>query len=168
MAQNHKDPNSYLNDAVVSRGKSARFGVYLTNVTVVAEANQDYNYKIFSQASELDNPFPDWNFESSLIEWFLALIRLRSNKQEDASFTVGGRIFQFLVEGSVVSLNVFQPEAFVDSFQYDVSHAQQLLRMVADFLGKSATTVRFNIGKAHKSWTEMSDEGDVQEFDYFQ
>jgi len=165
MAQIYKDPYSYLNDAVVKRGKSGSYGVYLQNVVVVAEATSDYGYKVFLPAPTAESPFQ--GEEETPFEWYQTLVRLRSQVvQTTESIYVDRKLYQFCPEGGTISMNVFIPEAFVDTFNHEVVHSQRLLNLIGDFTGKTPTTVRFTIGVAYKSWYDMAEEGEVQEIEY--
>ena len=61
------DPVSFLTSLVTKRGKSELYGVYLTGVSVLADAAQDYQYKVSleSTLSEVTRTFhqdeADWN-----------------------------------------------------------------------------------------------------------
>jgi len=167
MSQNYRDPFTYLNEAVSKRGKSGHEGVYLANVTVVAEAEEDYGYK---------NPDmgPGFRSHESLVsqrefdsqQWLELLVSLRSQTQEKSHcIQRGDRTFQFLPEGGNLSLNVFLPEVFCASFDFDVAYCQSLLRIVARFCGKIPTTIRFNIGLAHRFWSDLVENDEVQEMD---
>ena len=65
-----------------------------------------------------------------------------------------------------MSLNIFMPETSVETFDYDVLSAQEMLREVAKFSGKIPTTIRFNLGLVKKSYETMVEEGEVEEVEF--
>lgn len=160
MAQTYKDPQSYLDEAVSRRGKSGQLGVYLHNVTVVAECETDYNYK--TPCEEFNAVTGGSGFIEE--EWMRMLVTLRAQRVE-RQYTIFNdtQTFQFIPEGGKLSLNIFIPETFSHFFQNEVETAQNILRIVADFLGKVPTTIRFNIGVVWKSWEEMVEAGEAEE-----
>lgn len=162
MTQTYKDPHSYLDSAVAKRGKSGYCGVYQTNVTVVAECDTDYGYKVFGVAGDVLYPQIQVDEE----DWLRMLVTLRSQTlQRQCTIMNGRQIYQFLPEGGHMSLNIFLPEIFTHSFQYEVLTAQNTLRNVATFVGSLPSTIRFNIGIAWKTWDDMVESGEAQEVD---
>lgn len=165
MAQTYKDPLTYLNEAVTRRGKSGPDGVYLQNITVVAEASGDYDCNVFygPAVSPIVPPgsFPldQWNSLLVNLRW-----DLRSLSQSFWLSEIEG-VFQILTEGNRVDMNVFLPSTDVQEFSYYLQMAQDTLVCIADFTSRVAGTIRFNIGIATKSWSEMVEEGDVEERD---
>jgi hypothetical protein len=163
MAQIHKDPVTYLNEAVIKRGKSGPDGVYLHSITVVAEALADYDYKVSygPAATVLEGP-PDVN----IYDWNSLLVSVRANhRQLSHELHLRDFLLQFLVEGGTLNLNVFFPVVETASFPYTILYCQDILRCVADFAGKIPASIRFNIGLAHKSWEDMVEEGEAEETD---
>lgn len=164
MAQNYRDPLSYLNEAVTKRGKSGPDGVYLHNVTVVAESTSDYNYKVSygGLITPLLNPSGvEWE------DWATLLITLRSYPRilsKQLSFH-DNSIWQFLPEGNLLSMNVFLPEVNIAAFSYKLKQAQDALVCLADFASKVPGNIRFNIGVVTKSWRDMAEQGEVEEMD---
>lgn len=160
MTQTYQDPKTYISTLAAKRGKSGIRGVYLTNVTIVAEASTDYGYKVnFSSVRPLEGP------ENAVREdWLEVLVAMRADVTQDPqclSFKDG--IYQFLPEGNNVSLNVFLPQLEVELFEYHVCLAQDLLQCLASFAGKVATTIRFNIGFVNRSWADLAEVGEVEE-----
>ena len=163
MTQTYKDPQSYLDSAVSKRGKSGSFGVYLSNVTVVAEANTDYGYKAFTPAGDILCPM----FPVEEGKWFELLVTLRSQRvQKQCTLLNGSQVYQFLPEGGYMGLNIFLPEVFTRSFQHEVLVAQNTLSEVSNFVGKLPSTIRFNIGVAWKDWEDMVESGEAEEVEY--
>lgn len=163
MAQTYKDPVDYLNEIVTKRGKSGPDGVYLHNVTVVAEASSDYNYKV-SYGSHVTpkNPPVEIPFE----DWAVLLINLRSDSRSlSHEIFLENCILQILPEGNFLNFNVFLPSVEISTFPYLILYFQDIAKCLADFSTKISQAIRFNIGLACKSWLEMAEEGEVVETD---
>lgn len=165
MAQTHKDPHNYLNESLVKRGKSGHHGVYLNHVTVVADAETDYDYRVSTPDFDIFSPFFDGNYNN--VEWLATLVSLRSQLTDTQRAVVFGKTtYQFIPEGGHLSLNVFLPETSVETFDYDILSAQRILRGVAKFTGKIPTTIRFNLGIVFKSYGAMAEQGEVEELEF--
>lgn len=166
MAQTYRDPVTYLNEAVTRRGKSGPDGVYLHNVTVVAEASSDFSLNL-SYGTPVSPVVPPLG--ASYEEWYELLVNLRWNLRSLShrlNLDEGaGLIFQFLSEGNSLSMNVFAPEVGTSDFPYILQIAKDTLICASDFTSKVAGTIRFSIGVATKSWGDMVEEGDVEERD---
>lgn len=165
MEQTHLDPVTHLNEAISRRGKSTHNGVYLTNLTIVAEAEFDYGYKAFPPSPD---PCKVGKLESHFDEydWLQLLVSLRAQKIEfPEQILRGSSVFQFVPEGSRLSMNVFIPVVLSESFPWEVNFSQDLLRRVCDFVGKVPSHIRFSIGFAHRSWGDMVLNHEVQEMD---
>jgi hypothetical protein len=165
MANTYKDPFEYLNDLILKRGKSGKNSVYVTNVTVVVDSQVDYDYKVPSPGFDLLDPFPEPlypDIQCIQSEWLHLLVSMR-DKYEHESYTIllKDRLYQLIPEGQQLSMNVFVPRLFANHFKYEVLHSQEMLNKVATFLGSTATTIRFNIGLASKTWEELTEEGEV-------
>ena len=167
MAPKITDPNSFLTSLVSKRGKSDLFGVYLTGVTVLADANEDYQYDI---------SFPDMERHISSIihkeeaDWNRLLVETRINTDElifPISFHRGVEpvTVYFAVEGTEMSCMVGSPTLVVSEFVTEVTFFQVLLKKVAQFAGKIPTSIRFTIGAASMEWDELVDGGHAQEVD---
>jgi hypothetical protein len=164
MAQTYKDPHSYLNESLVKRGKSGHQEVYLTHVTVVAEAEADYGYRVLPASFDLFSPLGN---HYNNLEWLILLVSLRSQTTDtQRSIVLNQATLQFIPEGSDLSLNIFFPERNVETFDYDVLAAQDMLRGVSKFAGKIPTTIRFNLGLVKKSYEAMVEEGEVEEVEF--
>ena len=163
MSHNYQDPKAYLNNAVTKRGKSGAEGVYLTNVTVVADCGTDYGYKTNTQGTALLSPPFPFDYEG----WLSLLVSMRGSPiDEPVHLTTDDAMFQFLPEGGNISLNVFIPSINSDVFEVYVSECQDMLQFVGDFAGKIPTFVRFSFGYAFRSWDTLVGEGEVQATDY--
>jgi len=165
MSQTYQDPVAYLNEAITTRGKSTHNGVYLTNITVVADSRVDYGYKEFPPRpdpcgiGQLGNHFEE-------VDWLNLLVTLRGQKAEmPVEINRGKVICQFVPEGPHMSLNSFMPKVYCEGFSWEVSFHQELLKWVCDFVGKLPTHVRFNIGYANRSWQDLLRTEEVQEMD---
>jgi hypothetical protein len=71
----------------------------------------------------------------------------------------------FAIEGNEMSCMVFIPTLVVDEFVAEVSFFQALLRKVANFAGKTHTSIRFTIGAASMQWEDLVDKGQAREVD---
>lgn len=164
---NYKDPKTYLSTQVSRRGKSGPCGVYLTNVTIVAEASTDYGYKAsFDKCGPHQPPL-----DISLEDWQDLLVRLRFDNPQvpqtvhtmeeyDELFN-----YQFFSEGGYMGLNVFAPSLDTEMFEHLVCSCQDALIFASNFAGKIPTNIRFSIGYASMRWDNLAEEGEVQEQD---
>lgn len=160
MTTNYKDPKSYVDSLVTKRGKSGPDGVYLTNLTVVAEAESDYGYKVNFAGCSSNTPPSDVEYG----DWLDLLVQLREdNPQTPQSVHATGEVYQFIPEGGYISLNVFVPSLDLQMFEYFVSSSQYALNYVAKFAGKIPTHIRFSIGYATSKWGDLVDSGYVTE-----
>lgn len=167
MAPKLTDPNSFLTSLVSKRGKSELFGVYLTGVTVLADATEDYGYEVSVPGIERDirNLFArDEN------DWNRLLVETRMNKDElifPISFHRGVEpvTVYFAAEGTEMSCMVFIPTLVVSEFVTEVTFFQSLLKEVAEFAGSIPTSIRFTIGAASIEWDDLVDGGHAQEVD---
>lgn len=165
MAQNYRDPLTYLNEAVTKRGKSGPEGVYLYNVTVVAESTSNYSYRV-SYGNPISPTVPpeglDW------VDWATLLINLRSDNRSlshEIVFATDKSVWQFLPEGNLLSMNLFLPVTDIAIFPYILRQAQDALLCTSDFTSKTPGNIRFNIGIVTKSWEDMAEQGEVKEMD---
>lgn len=164
MTQNYRDPVSFLNESVTKRGKSGPDGVYLHNVTVVAESESDYGYKTF-----YGNPVTPTSAPVGMDEgdWSSLLIKLRSDSRSLSQqvSVYDNSVWQFLPEGGTLSMNVFFPVVNISTFPHRVKQAQETLLCLADFASKVPGNIRFSIGIVTKSWRDMAEQGEVEEMD---
>ena len=167
MAPKITDPNSFLTSLVSKRGKSELFGVYLTGVNVLADANENYGYEVSVPDIERDirNLFArDEN------DWNRLLVETRTNTDElifPISFHRGVEpvTVYFAVEGTEMSCMVFIPTLVVSEFVTEVTFFQVLLKEVAQFAGKTATSIRFVIGAVSMEWDDLVEQGCAREVD---
>lgn len=163
MSHNHKDPKTYLIESVSKRGRSGPDGVYLTNLTVVAESTTDYGYKAnILRAAPLTPPV-----SICYEEWLSLIVKLRTDSvQNPCSIFTDEAIYQFLPEGGSISLNVFIPVLDADTFEYFVCFCQDMMECVSEFTGKLALSIRFSIGYCNRTWRDLADDGEVEEQDF--
>jgi len=162
MTNKHIDPAIYLRNSVQKRGKSSADGVYLTHI-VVTTLISDEPQVTFGNPS--DNAISDFNQSSP--EWNEILVRLRRDKNDIIQSIIHreSHLLEFITEGHDLSLCVIIPSLQVSDFEGEVSYYQTLLKKVAQFAGSTPTQVRFTIGVACISWSEMVESGDAQEID---
>lgn len=170
MTTNHKDPLSYLNSLISKRGKSGPDGVYLTNLTIVAEANTDYDYKVNYRKCGARTPLIGTNYT----DWIELLVNLREDNPQtpqtlptdsDLVPVDSEAIYQFVPEGGMLSLNVFMPYLDTQLFEHLVCSTQDMLTYVAGFAGKIPSHIRFSIGYATSKWGDLAESGEVEEYD---
>lgn len=167
MAPKLTDPNSFLTSLVSKKGKSDLYGVYLTGVNVLADAKEDYGYNVFSERIEQE--------VESLIarepqDWNHLLVDTRRNNDEivhPISFIRGREpnTVYFICEGNDMSAMVFIPTLVVAEFVTEVTFFQHLLCNVANFAGKTPTSIRFTIGAVSMEWDELVENGCAREVD---
>jgi len=162
MTNKHIDPAIYLQNSVQKRGKSSADGVYLTHI-VVTTLISDEPQVTFGNPS--DNAISDFNQSSP--EWNEILVRLRRDKNDIIQSIIHreSHLLEFITEGHDLSLCVIIPSLQVSDFEGEESYYQTLLKKVAQFAGSTPTQVRFTIGVACISWSEMVESGDAQEID---
>jgi hypothetical protein len=166
---NHKihDPVSFLTNLVTRKGKSDLFGVYLTGITVSAEATVDYGYgKDRSLALQKIKSC----FSSDRGDWNSLLVETRTDTSEivfPISFFVGREpvTVYFLTEDHDMSCLVFIPKLVIDEFASEVTFYQELLKEVAAFAGKSPSIVKFTIGVVSTDWDDLVERGVAREVD---
>jgi hypothetical protein len=167
MAPKITDPNTFLINIVSRKGKSDLYGVYLTGVNILADANEDYGYSVSEESVEREvqklllNEGTDWNH---------LLVETRRNQDEivhPISFLRGREpnTVYFVSEGHEMSAMVFIPTLVVPEFVSEVTFFQCLLREVASFAGKTPTSIRFTIGAVSMEWDELVERGCAREVD---
>jgi hypothetical protein len=161
------DPNSFLTSLVTKKGRSDRFGVYLTGVNVVASATENYDYDVPLEQVERE---VERIFAQDSNDWNALLVETRRETEEivfPISFIRGREpnTVYFLVEGHEMSAMVFIPTLVVEEFVTEVTFYQHLLREVARFGGKTPTTVRFTLGAVSMEWGDLVERGCAREVD---
>jgi hypothetical protein len=164
MTNKHIDPAIYLLNSVQKRGKSSADGVYLTHI-VVTTLISDEPQVTFENFAASDDAISDFNQSSP--EWNEILVRLRRDKNDIIQSIIHreSHLLEFITEGHDLSLCVIIPSLQVSDFEGEVRYYQTLLKKVAQFAGSTPTQVRFTIGVACISWSEMVESGDAQEID---
>lgn len=165
MAPKITDPNAFLVNLVSKRGKSDLYGVYLTGVNVLADANEEYGYGGSRDQAEADVQRLIAKEEN---DWNRLLVETRTDQEQlifPISFLRGHEPYTvfFAAEGHEMSCMVFIPTLVVSEFVTEVTFFQHLLRYVAKFAGKTPTTVRFTLGAVSMEWEEMVGKGYAQE-----
>jgi hypothetical protein len=165
MSQKMHDPVTFLRNLVSKKGKSDLYGVYLTAVNVIADSQLEYGYEVPEEdvKRNLKNLF-----SGEKADWNQLLVDTRVDESEivhPIAFLHCGEpvtVF-FITEGHDMSCSISVPKLNVEEFQYDVFFFQALLKKVASFAGKSATTVRFLIGAASLDWEHLVERGEAEE-----
>jgi len=167
MAAKLTDPATFLTSLVTKKGRSDLYGVYLTGVNILASATENYEYPISLDSIERDikNLFAqdpdDWN----------ALLVETRRETEEVVFPISfirsrePNTVYFLSEGHEMSAMVFIPTLVVEEFVTEVTFFQHLLRDVASFAGKVATSIRFTIGAVSMDWDDLVEQGGAREVD---
>ena len=167
MSHKLTDPNSFLTSLVTKKGRSDLYGVYLTGVNVVASATENYEYEVSLEKIERD---VENIFAHEANDWNALLVETRRMTDEivfPISFIRGREpnTIYFIAEGHEMSAMVFMPTLVVDEFVTEVTFFQHLLREVARFAGKTATTIRFTVGAVSMEWDDLVERGCAREVD---
>jgi hypothetical protein len=167
MSPKLSDPNSFLTSLVTKKGRSDLYGVYLTGVNVVASATENYDYDVPLESIERD---VQNIFAHEANDWNALLVETRRMTDEivfPISFIRGREpnTVYFIAEGHEMSAMVFIPTLVVDEFVTEVTFFQHLLREVALFAGKTATTIRFTVGAVSMEWDDLVERGCAREVD---
>lgn len=167
MAPKITDPATFLTSLVTKKGKSDLYGVYLTGVSVLASATDDYNYLENSTDISRDVQLV---FAQDEADWNHLLVETRRNNEEiifPISFIRGREpnTVYFIVEGNDMSAMVFIPTLVVEEFVTEVTFYQELVRQVAAFAGKVPTSIRFTIGAVSMDWDDLVEHGGAREVD---
>jgi hypothetical protein len=167
MSPKLSDPNSFLTSLVTKKGRSDLYGVYLTGVNVVASATENYDYDVPLEGIERD---VQNIFAHEANDWNALLVETRRMTDEivfPISFIRGREpnTVYFIAEGHEMSAMVFIPTLVVDEFVTEVTFFQHLLREVAHFAGKTATTIRFTVGAVSMEWDDLVERGCAREVD---
>lgn len=167
MTQKYTDPQTFLKNLVVKKGKSDLLGVYLTGVTVVASTENDYGYDFN----------PEWvakNVETLQKKeeagWNRLLVEVRKKNDDIVHTLTFSRVGEpvtmyFIVEGNDMSAMVFIPTLLVTEFVSEIAFYSQLLSEVANFAGKTTTSVKFTLGAALMDWDDLVEQGCAREVD---
>lgn len=167
MTQKYTDPQTFLKNLVVKKGKSDLLGVYLTGVTVVAGAENDYGYDFN----------PEWvakNVEALQKKeegnWNRLLVEVRKKTDSIVHTFTFNRLDEpitmyFIAEGNELSAMVFIPTLLVTEFVPESAVYSQLLAEVAAFAGKTTTSIKFTIGAALMDWDDLVEQGCAREVD---
>lgn len=167
MTQKYTDPQTFLKNLVVKKGKSDLLGVYLTGVTVVASTETDYGYDFN----------PEWvakNVETLQKKeeagWNRLLVEVRKKNDDIVHTLTFSRVGEpvtmyFIVEGNDMSAMVFIPTLLVTEFVSEIAFYSQLLSEVANFAGKTTTSVKFTLGAALMDWDDLVEQGCAREVD---
>lgn len=167
MAPKITDPASFLTNLVSRKGKSELLGVYLTGVNILADATENYDYDVSLETVERE---VERTLAQDPDDWNRLRVETRLNTDElifPISFIRGREpnTVYFVVEGHEMSAMVFIPTLVVDEFMGEVMFYQRLLREIAQFAGKTSTTIRFTIGVASMEWDELVGQGHAREVD---
>jgi len=167
MAQKYTDPQTFLKNLVVKKGKSDLLGVYLTGVTVLADAVNDYGYD-YSQEWVAKNVETLQRKEEA--SWNKLLVETRKNTDDIVHTLTFSRLDEsitmyFIVEGHEMSAMVFIPTLLVNEFVSEIAFYNQLLTEVAAFAGKTPTSVKFTLGAALMDWDDLVEQGCAREVD---
>ena len=167
MTKTISDPLSFLTNLLTNKGRSDLYGIYLTSVTVLAECETDYGYGVSESSIEAE-------VESLLRreeeDWNRLLVQVRRDQNQIVFPIVFLRNREpvttyLIVEGNEISLSVFIPTLVLNEFVTEVTFCQHLLREVALFAGKTATSIRFTIGAVSMEWDEVVERGCAREVD---
>jgi hypothetical protein len=167
MTQKLSNPSSFLAGLVSKKGRSDLYGVYLTSVSVLADACTDYGYDVL--LSEVERDLRNM-FARDEHDWNRLLVEIRMDESEivfPISFMRGMEpvTVYFIVEGNEMSCLVSIPTLVVEEFVTEVTFFQALIKKVAHFAGKTPTSIRFTIGAASMQWEDLVEQGHAREVD---
>lgn len=167
MAPKITDPATFLTSLVTKKGKSDLYGVYLTGVNILASATDNYDYDVSLENIERD---VQNLFAQDANDWNALLVETRREADEivfPISFIRGREpnTVYFVVEGTDMSAMVFIPTLVVEEFVTEVTFFQHLLCNVANFAGKTPTSIRFTIGAVSMEWDDLVERGCAREVD---
>jgi hypothetical protein len=167
MAPKITDPANFLTSLVTKKGKSDRYGVYLTGVNILASATENYEYDVSLERIEKD---VKTIFAQDANDWNALLVETRRETEEivfPISFIRGREpnTVYFVVEGSEMSAFVFIPTLVVEEFVTEVTFYQHLVKEVATFAGKLPTSIRFTVGAVSMDWDDLVERGGAREVD---
>jgi hypothetical protein len=167
MAPKITDPVTFLTNLISRKGRSDLYGVYLTAVNVLADANEDYGYDVPPEVPQRE---VQALFSKEETDWNHLLVQTRRNHEEivhPISFIRGREpiTVYFAVEGNDMSAMVFIPTLVMPEFVSEVAFYQHLLHEVATFAGKTATSIRFTIGAVSMEWDDLVEQGCAREVD---
>ena len=167
MSPKLTDPNTFLINLVSRKGRSELYGVYLTGVNILASATESYDYPVSLESIEKDIQNL---FSHDVGNWNALLVDTRRNGDGivfPISFLRNQEIntVYFLAEGNEMSAMVFIPTSIVSEFVTEVTFFQALLCNVANFAGKTPTTIRFTIGAVSMEWDDLVERGCALEVD---
>ena len=167
MAPKLTDPHTFLLNLLIKKGRSELYGIYLTGVNVTAHATENYDYDVSLERTEKD---VQNIFAQDTNDWNALLVETRRCSDEivfPISFIRGREpnTVYFLVEGNEMSAMVFIPTLVVEEFVTEVTFFQHLLREIAQFAGKTPTTIRFTLGVVSMEWDELVERGCAREVD---
>lgn len=167
MSPKITDPATFLRNLVSRKGRSDLYGVYLTGVSILADASENYGYNVSLEDVErqiektLQQDENDWNH---------LRVETRLSTEEvvfPISFIRGREpnTVYFMVEGNEMSAMVFIPTLVVEEFVTEVTFFQHLLREISRFAGKTPTTIRFTVGSVSMEWDDLVTNGHAREVD---
>ncbi len=161
------DPANFLTSLVTKKGRSDRYGIYLTGVNILANATENYDYDVPLDQIERE---VERVFSQDPHDWNALLVETRREIEEivfPISFIRGREpnTIYFIVEGSEMSAFVFIPTLVVDEFVTEVTFYQHLVKEVATFAGKVPTGIRFTLGAVSMDWDNLVERGGAREVD---
>ena len=167
MAPKITDPVTFLTNLVSRKGRSDLYGVYLTGVNVIADAQDNYDYPVNEDSTQREIQSLMLREEA---DWNALLVETRRNSEEivhPISFLRGREpnTVYFVSEGHEMSAMVFIPTLVVSEFVTEVTFFQSLLREVASFAGKVPTSIRFTLGAVSMEWDDLVERGCAKEVD---
>jgi hypothetical protein len=133
----------------------------------LASATDNYDYDVSLENIERDIQNL---FAQDANDWNALLVETRREADEivfPISFIRGREpnTVYFVVEGTDMSAMVFIPTLVVEEFVTEVTFFQHLLCNVANFAGKTPTSIRFTIGAVSMEWDELVERGCAREVD---
>lgn len=160
MTQKIQSPEEFLTQQIVKRGKSGRYGVYLSGLTVLVDPEFDYGYNVNVRVDEFTAPV---GVEPG--DWKDLLIAVRSDSSLESTTLWGAGAFSYnvILEGPVIHLVAMIPSTNLATFGFEVTETQQILQCLSRFTGKRPGSLKIMIGYALARWGDLAESGEVEE-----
>jgi hypothetical protein len=161
------DPVSFLSGILVKKGRSDRYGIYLTGANILSNSGIDYDYDI---SLEFIHKEIETLLYTDATDWNSLLVEMRRRGEEivhPISFIRGREpiTVYFISEGNEMSAMVFIPSLVMDEFKHEVVFYQELIKEISKFSGKTPTSIRFTLGAVSMEWDDLVERGCAREVD---
>lgn len=160
MTQKIHNPEEFLSQQIVKRGRSGRLGVYLSGLTVSVDPECDYGYNVNVRVNEFTAPMGvdpgDWKD-------LLIAVRSDTSLETTTLWGAGAFSYQVILEGPVIHLVTMVPTTNLATFGFEITEAQHILQCLCRFAGKRPGSIKIMIGCALARWEDLAESGEVEE-----